>query len=313
MAGRSVRWQGVRRCTAGADQPPGTLETRWRYGFPRIRPTDKGDTTLRATPWVTRILVANVLVFLLIQPGTLLYLMLTLVPASAVGLDRLYIPAMPFRPWTVVTYMFLHAGLGHLFFNMLGLFFFGPRLEARLGPKGFLGLYFLSGLGGALFSFLFSFAHPVVGASAAVYGVLIGFAMYWPKEPIYLWMVLPVPAGVLAMGLVAMSLYSGISGTGAGVAHFAHLGGLAVGAGYLRWRDWHAGKGRRDFQRKVDHTSSLHRSDGDTARRWMAIDVESMHELNRREIEDLLARVANDGVKSLSSEERQFLDRMSGG
>ncbi len=262
---------------------------------------------------MTRILVANVLAFLVIQPGTLLYAILTLFPPGVVGLDQAYLPAMPFRPWTVFTYMFLHANFGHVFFNMLGLFFFGPRLEARLGPKGFLGLYFFSGLGGAAFSFLFSFGAPVVGASAAVYGILVGFAMYWPREPIYLWMILPVPAGLLALGLVAMSLYSGISGTGTGVAHFAHLGGLAVGAGYLRWRDWHTGKDRRDFQRKVRYSSSLNRSDGDTARRWMAIDVESMHELNRSEVEELLARVANDGVKSLSSEERQFLDRMSGG
>ena len=261
------------------------------------------------TPWVTRLLVANVLVFVVVQPGTLLYGLLTLFPPAVIGIDRFYIPAMPFRPWTAVTYMFLHAGFGHVFFNMIGLFFFGPRLEARLGPKGFLWLYFLSGLGGAAFSFIFSFGAPVVGASAAVYGILIGFAMYWPRENIYIWGVLPVQARWLAAALVFISLYSGISGSGGGVAHFAHLGGLAVGAGYLRWRDWHTGKG----QRKVEHSSSLHRSDGEARGRWASIDLASIHELNRHEVEELLKRVDRGGVKILSVEERQFLDRMSTG
>ena len=265
------------------------------------------------TPWVTRLLVTNVLVFVLVQPGTLLYGLMTLFPPAVIGIDRFYIPAMPFRPWTVVTYMFLQAGFGHIFFNMIGLFFFGPRLEARLGPKGFLGLYFLSGLGGAAFSFLFSFGAPVVGASAAVYGILIGFAMYWPRELIYIWGVLPIQSRWLAAAVVFVSLYSGISGSGGGVAHFAHLGGLAVGAGYLRWRDWHSGKQRREFRRKIDDSSSLHRPGGEARRRWASIDLAEIHELNRHEVEKLLTRVDSGGADTLSVEERQFLDRMSGG
>ena len=265
------------------------------------------------TPWVTRLLVANVVAFLLVQPATLLYGLLTLFPPAVVGLDKFYIPAMPFRPWTLFTYMFLHAGFGHLFFNMLGLFFFGPRLEARLGTHGFLGLYFLSGLGGAAFSFLFSFSSPVVGASAAVYGILIGFALYWPRENIYIWGILPIQARVLAAGLVFFSLYAGIGGTGGGVAHFAHLGGLAVGAGYLRWRDWHSGKDRREFKRKVHHTPSLDGSDREARARWSSIDLSSMHELNRNEVEELLSRADSGGLQTLSLEERAFLDRMSSG
>ena len=77
-----------------------------------------------------------------------------------------------------MTYMFLHAGLAHLLFNMIGLFFFGPRLESRLGFKGFLLLYFLSVLGGAVFSLVFAREAAVVGASGAVFGVLLGFALF---------------------------------------------------------------------------------------------------------------------------------------
>ncbi len=265
------------------------------------------------TPWVKRLLVANVLVFLLIQPGTLLYAMLTLFPPAVVGMDRFYLPAMPFRPWGLVSYMFLHAGMGHLFFNMIGLFCFGPRLEGRLGARDFLWLYFLGGLGGAAFSFLFSFSAPVVGASAAVYGILIGFAMYWPRENIYIWGILPIQARVLAVGLVLISLYSGIAGTGGGTAHFAHLGGLAVGAGYLRWRDWHTGKDKREFKRRTQHTPSMDGSDREARARWSSIDLAGIHELNRGEVEELLKRVDREGAKDLSLEDRAFLDRMSSG
>ena len=265
------------------------------------------------TPWVTRLLVTNVIVFLVLPYGSLPYALLTLFPPAVVGLDQVFIPGMPFRPWTLFTYMFLHAGFMHLLFNMIGLFFFGPRLEARLGSKGFVGLYFLSGLGGAAFSFVFSFNAFIVGASAAVYGIIIGFAMYWPRELIYIYGVVPVQARWLAAFVVVISLYSGISGSDGGTAHFAHLGGLAVGAGYLRWRDWHTGKGRRDFQRKVNHSPSMEGSERDARRRWAAIDLASIHDLNRNEVEELLARVDREGTGALSVDERQFLDRMSGG
>jgi membrane associated rhomboid family serine protease len=264
------------------------------------------------TPWVTRLIVANFLVFILVPAGSLLYAMLTLFPPAVIGMDRVLIPIMPFRPWGLFTYMFLHAGMGHILFNMLGLFFFGPRLEVKLGARGFLGLYFLSGLGAAAFSFLFAWNAPVVGASGAVYGILMGFAMFWPKEPIYIWAVLPVQARWLAAALVLISLYSGISGSGAGVAHFAHLGGLAVGAAYLRLRTWKQGKGRRDFQRKLHDTPSASSSDRETKARWASIELEGLHEINRAEVEKLLARVEAAGVGSLSSEERAFLDRMTG-
>jgi membrane associated rhomboid family serine protease len=265
------------------------------------------------TPWVTRLLVTNVIVALVLQPGSLPYALLTLFPPAVVGLDQVYIPGMPFRPWTLFTYMFLHAGLMHLLFNMIGLYFFGPRLEARLGARGFLGLYFLSGLGGAAFTFVFSYGAPVVGASAAVYGIIVGFAMYWPREPIYLYGVLPVQARWLAIAVVVISLYSGITGSDGGTAHFAHLGGLAVGAGFLRLRDRRLGKDRRDFQHKVQHTVSMEGSERDARRRWASIDLGSMHDLNRNEVEELLARVDRHGMGALSLEERRFLDRMSTG
>lgn len=257
------------------------------------------------TMWVKRLLIANIAMFFVA----------TSVPGVYRGLT-LYPTLMFFRPWSIVSYMFLHAGLSHLFFNMIGLYFFGPRLENRLGPKGFLWLYFLSGAGAALFSLLFARHYPVVGASGAVYGVLIGFAMYWPRERIYLWMIIPVEAWLLAALLVGGSLYAGINpSAGSNTAHFAHLGGLAFGFGFLKWWDWQKGSAQRAFQKQLHPDASPTGMVGDrlATARWKGISVENLHELNREEVERLLTKVDGEGPASLTPPERQFLDRMSSG
>ncbi len=122
------------------------------------------------TPWVKRLLIANVVMFVITINVPALFWGLALVPIQ-----------VPFRPWTVITYMFLHGGLGHIFFNMIGLFFFGPRLEQRLGGRHFIWFYFVSGMVGAALS-IFTPRVPIVGASGAVFGVLLGFARYWPRD-----------------------------------------------------------------------------------------------------------------------------------
>lgn len=259
------------------------------------------------TPWVRRLLIANVVIYFLAAPGTQLYRLGWFVPEFVL-----------FRPWTAFTYMFLHANFTHLLFNMIGLYFFGPRLEERLGGKDFLGLYFLGGLGGALLSVaaipITSGPAPIVGASGAIYGVLLAFAMIWPNERIYLWLVLPVPAWALATFMVVASLWAGITGSAQGTAHFAHLGGLAFGFAFLKWRDWKRGSAKREFQKKLDTASGpapgvLH--DRAAMARWEAIDVSRLHELNRDEVLFLLDKVRTAGVRTLTQSERAFLERMA--
>src|SRR5574338_505350 len=147
-----------------------------RSGF-RVPPSGRRIVT----PWVKRLLIANVLVFFVQVTRAMPQLTNALVLVPDYVLQR---------PWTIVTYMFLHGGYGHIIFNMIALFFFGPRVVARLGPSRFAILYFLSGITGALLSLVFSPA-AVVGASAAVYGVMLAFAYYWPRDLIYIWGVLP--------------------------------------------------------------------------------------------------------------------------
>lgn len=251
------------------------------------------------TTWVKRLLIANVAIFFLTSAVPVAYRLMVLYPPIALS-----------QPWRVVTYMFLHGGLGHLFFNMIGLFFFGPRLEDRLGSKGFLWLYFLSGLGGAVGSFLFAYQYPVVGASGAVYGVLLGFALFWPRERIYIWGILPVEAWLLAALLVGGSLWAGISGSQSGTAHFAHLGGLAFGFAYIKWSEWRKGSNRRAFQSSMKPVNSGG-SDRSARARWKGISVDGLHEINRDEVARLLSKVEEGGTAALTQSEREFLDRMA--
>lgn len=252
------------------------------------------------TKWVKRLLIANVVVFLASQVYPQLYA-LQLVPRFVL-----------YRPWTVVTYMFLHANWTHILFNMLGLFFFGPRVEMRLGEKRFLWLYFLSGLGGAAGSFVFPDV-GVIGASAAVFGVLVAFAMYWPREKVLLFFIIPMDAWLLVVGYVAVELYMGVTGTEAHIAHFAHLGGVITGFLYLKWSDWRMGASKRAFQRAMSpQPAAGSSSDRGALERWRTISVDGLHELNREEVARLLDKAERMGPRSLTDVEREFMDRMSG-
>ena len=253
------------------------------------------------TPWVKNLLIANVALFFL---GTSFPFLSNLLALYVHPL------ALLMRPWTIVTYMFVHASMSHLFFNMLGLFFFGPRLESKLGGKQFLYLYFLSGICGALLSFVFSMGIVIVGASGGVYGVLLGFAMFWPRDKIYIWGILPIEARWLIAAMTAITIYSGVGAVQNGVAHFAHLGGFVGAFLYIRWLERNSPA--RKFKAKMyanDIRKPSH--DGQDAERWGRIRVESMHELNRDEVERLLAKIKQSGIASLTLDERAFLNRAS--
>ncbi len=254
------------------------------------------------TPWVLRLIVANVLVFVAQQ----------FVPSLERTLA--FLPALIFvQPWTMVTYMFVHGGWLHILFNMLALFWFGPRVEERLGGRSFLVLYFLSGIGGALLSFAIPSARmiPIVGASGAIMGVAVAFARYWPRERFYLYGVVPVEAWLLILLYVGWDLSGAFGIGGAGIAHFAHLGGAAAGYVYLMLHSWRSPA--RQWRRQVAVAPPQRVfGDGDQVRRWREIRLDDLHPINRDEIVRLLAKVDHTGVRSLTPEERATLDRFAG-
>ena len=146
-----------------------------------------------------------------------------------------------FAPWQLVTYAFLHGSLTHLGFNMLGVYMFGADLERVWGSKRYLQFYFASLLAAAVAQLIVAWvtkaAYPTVGASGAVFGLLIGFAMVFPRRMVVpLIPPIPMRAPIFVAIYGAIELFLGVTGTQQGVAHFAHLGGMA--GGWLMMRLW---------------------------------------------------------------------------
>ena len=235
-------------------------------------------------------------------------LVMLLVGGVAPGLvrDLMLVPFLiPLRPWTVVTYMFLHAGFMHFFFNMLALYFFGPRLEGRLGGRRFIGLYLTSGVAGAVMSLVTPYA-AIIGASGAVFGVMLGYAHFWPRDTVYVFF-LPMEARWLVVLMTAMSLFGAWQGQG-GIAHFAHLGGFVGGFLYLRWIEL-----RSPAVQFRAATAPPARSSTADLDRWRRVQPETLHPVNREEYERVMAKVDLAGAASLTPDERAFLDRFSAG
>lgn len=252
------------------------------------------------TPWVQRLLIANGVVWL------------TMLAVPALGTWLAFIPAETFvRPWTLVTYMFVHGGFLHLFFNMLILYFFGPPLESMWGGTEFLKFYLVAGLGGAVFSYVFAFNTAVIGASAAIYGVMLAFAMNWPDSQVYIWFLFPVKVKWLVAFLAAVSVLSLVGGQQDGVAHFAHLGGFVGGFLYLKLQD-RAGiqvsQLRKTVARRKLSVSGSDAEDpeGRRPRPGSRAENQVLDEVDR-----VLDKISKSGLQSLTEEELELLDKVS--
>ncbi len=190
------------------------------------------------TPGVKALLWANVAVFVVTElssPGLRLWLRELLGLTPALVLTGL-------RVWQPFTYLFVHGGFSHILINMLILWMFGVQLERLWGTRFFLRYYLVAGVGAAvvtlvvsLLPFSFSaatYATITIGASGAIYGLLMAFALYYPETPILMFFLFPVPAKYFVMILGAVAFIS--TPRGGGVAHITHLGGLVAGYLYLR-------------------------------------------------------------------------------
>ncbi len=243
------------------------------------------------TPWVKRLVFANIAVYLLQMSVLGITSYLALVPA-----------ALLYRPWTIITYMFAHstAGFTHILFNMFALFIFGPRVEMRLGGKHFIRMYMLAGVSGGLLSLFFTPYAAIVGASGAVFGVQLAFAMFYPREKIYIWGIIPIEARVLVLIMTVISLYSGTRG-GGNVAHFAHLGGYVGAYLYLKYAEKRTPA--KQWEKKVAGPAPSKIPLGN----WQSVNLAMVHEVNRDEVTRIVAKIQTNGESSLTSQERVFL------
>jgi membrane associated rhomboid family serine protease len=193
------------------------------------------------TPVVKKLVIANVAAFVAS----------ILADAAGLGAPIRWLMLSPyavthnFALWQLATYMFLHAGFWHILFNMFGLWMFGCELERTWGSRRFLHYYFLTGIGaGVIIVLLSPFSSiPTVGASGAIYGVLLAFGVLFPTRiilvPVLFFFFFPIQAKYLVMIMGGIAFLSAISAQGSAVSHVGHLGGLVVGLVYLRGRPYY--------------------------------------------------------------------------
>jgi membrane associated rhomboid family serine protease len=179
---------------------------------------------IRITEAVKHLIIINVIVFLV----------LTLAGNAGWDLRDYFIlqtlDTGGFKPVQLVTNMFTHLGVSHIFFNMLVLFFLGPMVESALGPKRFLFLYLAAGILGGVTQMLLSTNAGIFGASGATMGVTFAFAGMFPNMRLMLlFPPIPIKAKYLALGILAIDLFSGVARTNSGIGHFAHVAGALVG------------------------------------------------------------------------------------
>ncbi len=180
-------------------------------------------------PAVKHLLIINVLVFatdyVLQKQGIYLANILALFSLQSGN----------FNVWQPLSYMFMHANLSHIFFNMFNLWMFGAAMENFWGTKRFLFYYLACGIGAGLLYMLLPGMHVTVGASAAVYGLLLAFGMTFPNQYIYLYFLMPIKTKWFITGMIVIELLQGIFYSYDGVAHFAHLGGMLIGFLLIMW------------------------------------------------------------------------------
>ena len=183
------------------------------------------------TPAVKFLLIANAVLFVITLFAPEIKLFLGLRPAAVFG---------QWFFWQPVTYLFLHASFFHILFNMLALWMFGVELERLWGTQFFARYYAITGIGAGLATLVVSLFSPgvyqavTIGASGAIYGLLIAYALYFPNREIYMYFLFRVPVRVFVAIIGAIALLASMSGTGGGVAHAAHLAGLVIGWVYLK-------------------------------------------------------------------------------
>jgi membrane associated rhomboid family serine protease len=220
-----------------------------------------------------------------------------------------------FHFYQLVTYMFTHEEFTHLFFNMFALFMFGSLLERSLGTKRYLFYYFVCGIGAALIQWLVMTIHPgmaagpMIGASGAIFGLLLAFGMLYPNAPLYIFFIpIPVKAKYFVIGYGLIEFFFGIADRASdNVAHFAHLGGMLFGLLLLLyWKKTNGGqmpwikKITALFQKKPDNKTYYRRSESDG-------DYNARKYKENQEIDTILDKIKRSGYQSLSEAEKKKL------
>ncbi len=264
----------------------------------------------RITPWVGRLIIANAVVLLLLM---------TLFTSQNVFRALQFSPSTAFsRPWTFVTYMFVHGGLLHLLANMLMLYVFGTAVESRMGSRHFLLYYLFCGVGAAVFSLLLAGFMPVgpfVGASGAILGVAVAFAMFWPDAELIVFPIpVPIKARTLVIGLVALDVIGSRLWPGDGIAHIAHVGGALFGYLFFRVQSL-SRRTPAQTARAVERVVMVQSGSAEPDRRTPVTPMRPRRSVDAdpvaAEVDRVLDKISEKGISSLTPAERRFLDEVA--
>ncbi len=244
-------------------------------------------------PVVKALLISNALIFLLTYFNAFTFI-------RYFGL----VPKMVwshFMVWQVLTYLFLHGGFWHILMNMFILWMFGSDLERTWGSREFLKYYFICGVGAALFNIILqpNSMIPIIGASGAIYGILVAFAMMYPNRLVYIYFLFPVKVKYLVIFLVVMEFLLSMGGGQGNIAHIAHLGGMLVGFLYLK-SDW------RTRSLKYRISNFLHRQKMEKLARQHEREQKLMEDVDR-----ILDKINQVGIDNLSRREKKILEDAS--
>ena len=252
-------------------------------------------------PAIKAIIIANVIVFLFQNTafGPFLTTVGALWPIGAQSAGE-----YSFHLWQPFSYLFLHGSFTHLFFNMFALWMFGAEIENYWGTKNFVTYYFVCGVGAAIINLLATagLPFPTVGASGAIFGVLLAFGMMFPERYIYIYFLLPVKTKYFVAGYAVIEFLSGLGnrtmGSGSNIAHFAHLGGMVVGYLYImiRRNDGSISRMLRKFSLPKKQKGPVLWQGGGQG-----------DDVSEAEIDRILDKISSRGYDSLTAEEKRKL------
>jgi membrane associated rhomboid family serine protease len=270
-------------------------------------------------PVIKALLISNVAVFFLANFFGLFRIQGFPLGPIIAYVFALYPLGYGFQLYQLVTYMFMHGGLMHLLFNMFALWMFGMELENQWGSRKFLAYYLTCGIGAGLSNLfigpLFGAAAPTVGASGAIYGVLIAFGIMYPDRPIFVYFLLPIRARYFVLLYILLEMYAGVTGTTDGIAHFAHLGGAAVGLIFILVDQrmsplrnlWYRTRRRFVIPGRINEYAPYNKDEVSDAKYYDRHDDMDEGEVIQERIDEILDKINQHGYQSLTEEEKKLL------
>ena len=241
------------------------------------------------------LLIVNIVVFVLVELSgqqSLLFRTFGLVPSLVWS---------KFKIWQLFTYLFIHGGIFHIFFNLFVLWMFGKDLESQWGKMEFLLFYFICGIGAGLITVLFSVNSivPIVGASGAIYGLLLAYGFTYPNQMVYLYGLVPIKVKYMVLGLGAIAFFASLSASQSNVSHITHLSGMIIGLIFIYFNiNWKVIKLWYIRMRLKGLSQQPAKQDNEEAQM-------------KKQVDKILDKLNDSGWDSLTEQEENYLTQAS--